>query len=514
MRVFRQFWCSVTCHFLARIGVALAIGALYLFAHGELRARYTRFVRESARLSFQAIRYSRAEDGASIVLTYGGFPMGTNLAALPKVPYDLQNLTTFQGVVSRHQAVARLITSHYQGGKQAVVSLILHDDADAFVRVPLAPFDPNLSEVALLPRASFNALKERHLDAFLMEAQQVIPAARSFDPTRPAGMAPLPPESDSDPITRRIRTALESAYESTRSITVREVLPALSPNAQRVLKDFLDPAQQLVVLVTNINASLARDIPSKPDEVRPSPARAGVSQEAAGAANPSRDFMVLLGETFIGPETEPAPTFHPIEATSLGVLLDALSSTLQDQLDRIAAREAASFWLLGRYRWWEMIAWVWFGVVVRSLIDIAKTAVKAPKADPFEPRNSLVVLAQLIYCPVLVITIIFLAGYFEVSGIDLTDLGRSTPAILGIAFVFGVFPEMTWGVVHHVANSLFGRIFHEPIRKPEPRPSTVRVAAVASAPGDLPGDPPKVTVEQLKENITNRITAPLKLGSP
>lgn len=514
MRMFRQLWCSVFCHFLARIALALAIGALYLFAHGQLRERYTRFVRESARLSFQAIRYSRAEDGASIVLTYGGFPMGTNLAALPKVPYDLQNLTTFQGIISRHQAVARLITSHYLERKQAILSFTLPDTTDPFVRIPLAPFDPKLSEVALLHRATFNSLKEQHLDAFLSNAQRLMPAAKSFDPTRPADMVPLPPPSASNTITRRLRSALESAHDTTRSLTVREVLPLLSSGAQKVLKESLDPAREVRSLVTNINASLSRDIPSTADPSTPTPEKPKDVPSPTQATPPSPGLMVRLGKIFIGPETEPAPVFRPIEATSLGLLLDALSSTMQDQLDRVAIREAASFWLLGRYRWWEIVSWVWFGVIVRSLMDIAKTAVRAPKADLFEPRNSLVVLAQLIYCPVLVITIIFLAGHFDVSGIDLTDLGRSTPAILGIAFVFGVFPEMTWGVIHHVANSFFGRLFQEPIRKPEPQPSTVRVTTVASAPGDLLGDPPKVTVEQLKQNIANRITAPLMQGSP
>ena len=128
--------------------------------------------------------------------------------------------------------------------------------------------------------------------------------------------------------------------------------------------------------------------------------------------------------------------------------------------------------------------------------------------ETWEPRETLVVFPKLIYAPLLVLAVLFMAGTFGIGQLELAELSRSSPSILGVAFILGLFPNTAWRII----KDLCTRIFRDDLREGGAKSATPQTVTVSSAVTVKDGQA-VYTVEDLKRNVGEHVTAVLKGGS-
>ena len=140
------------------------------------------------------------------------------------------------------------------------------------------------------------------------------------------------------------------------------------------------------------------------------------------------------------------------------------------RLKRIASEGIGFFWTIGSFRWLELVLLTMLGVLVRRLIDFGISFARLRSLDrdpeptddaaqtvPWEPRETLRVLMSLLYTPVLAIAVIWVLTATELISAGSVD-DWTSHALLPIAFLLGLFPDLGHLVLTRVAQAVFGEI--------------------------------------------------------
>lgn len=247
----------------------------------------------------------------------------------------------------------------------------------------------------------------------------------------------------------------------------------------------------------------------------PSRGNAGVQELLAGLRPPPAEPMQLpraavqrfLAElvSWNGSEASVADgSFGPAVAREL-------TKKLHGRLKAIIAMDSCCFWLFGCWRWLEIVAWCWFGVIGQALIGLGLFAMGW--MDPgkvWKPRVYWLTLAQLAYVPLTALGIFWLWNY-ATAGEAPIDAGRSSPVILGYALILGLFPDLAYNLLRVVADRLLKGSYQNPaadggdktkqpglvvVSTPPQAATSVdelqrRVVAIAGAPWHKPDLPPQ-----------------------
>ncbi len=401
---------------------------------------------------FRTYGLQRSADGKRIVLAQGGKPLTLSEGSLPKAPFGLESMASFQGALAEQQGFADLISGYYGRRKEAVLAMF-DNPGHGSMRIPVRSLGVDSADLeSEITREQYDQFAGYSLDEFAEVA------ARSI--------------ADGVPWSATNRPTLELAATGS---------------------DIVDRG-------IAVGARMAGGIPGGPSgEALPAEVREKIHEYFA-------TWPSALGRQ-LAPSTN--DTFGIRDALSLDMLLQSLSDRLAVQLESVAMAETGSFWLLGRYRWWEIIFWVLFGVLVNALIGLSP-AVKGPGSGArWEPRETVLVFGKLFYAPILALAVFFLAGQFGLGAFEMEELGRSSPAILGVAFILGLFPNTTWRIIRDLCT----RLFREDLQgSPKSRPVSRRTVTVSSTVSDR-GGKPAYTVQDLKDNVANHVTAILKPGA-
>ena len=197
---------------------------------------------------------------------------------------------------------------------------------------------------------------------------------------------------------------------------------------------------------------------------------------------------------------QPPPAGTPASPDSLRLINDRLEQSLL----KVARIESGSLWLAGKYRWLEIVFWVWFGVFTQSLVQHGLALTGGRRLEVWQPREFFRTVSKLFYAPALGVAVFFLRDYFSAEQESL-DFAYNTPATLGLAFLLGMFPTTAYRLLRQLANTIFrGDISGSDKTKSIPRTVTVRVNASHRQPGEL------YRLETLRTNVADLYSAPLR----
>lgn len=197
---------------------------------------------------------------------------------------------------------------------------------------------------------------------------------------------------------------------------------------------------------------------------------------------------------------QPPPAGAPASPDSLRLINDRLEQSLL----RVARIESGSLWLAGKYRWLEIVFWVWFGVFTQSLVQHGIALTGGRRLEIWQPREFLRTLSKLFYAPALGVAVFFLRDYFSAEQ-ESFDFAYNTPATLGLAFLLGMFPTTAYRLLRQLANTVFrGDIAGTEKTKSIPRTVTVPVDATHRQPGEI------YHLATLRANVADLYSAPLR----
>jgi len=450
MSLVQRLWFNPIAHLIGLVSLGGVFVLLYAQSHRALQDNYENSIRETSKLMFETFALQRSADRTKVVVTMAGNPIGS-VEKLPKAPFGLEGLASFQGAVVRQQAIAEQINGFYQRQKDLVLGAF-NSIGESSKRIPLRAVGSRADHLeSEISREQFDQLSALALDEFTGFGARIIGGGTPYSPTN------LPSLTLGNTGNSIVDRGVELAMTHANRIPGSRSGNALPEAVRQEVNAFFQswPVQTAIHL-------------------------GGVSNTVARA-----DSTLTLDQ-----------------------LLTSLSDTFAQELQDVAAAETGSFWLLGRYRWWEMIFWVWFGVVVSALIQLAPPLLGSNASGPWEPRETAVVLAKVFYAPILALAVFFMAGQFGLGQFEMQEMGRSSPAILGVAFLLGLFPNTTWRIVRDLCTRLFREDLREGAPPKTPTPAPVTVSTTVS----MKDGKPAYTVDDLKRNIGDHALSILKPG--
>ncbi|MGC4071590.1 MAG: hypothetical protein QM760_03600 [Nibricoccus sp.] len=192
------------------------------------------------------------------------------------------------------------------------------------------------------------------------------------------------------------------------------------------------------------------------------------------------------------------------ETASLPKAIKLANKALTNELTAIVRAETSSFWLMGRWRWLEMIWWVWFGILTQALVQHGLRLVGIMEGQIWQPGELLRTFAKFFYAPLLALSLFFLAEFIG-SAKEAVEFSRNSPATLGICLILGLFPNTAYRIIKEVSTTVF-RSNLTTSSPPMAAPSTavVNIDVTHKASGGV------YTLDRLKENVAAHITAPLQ----
>lgn len=449
----RRLWFKPVVHLLLLLLFGGLIVLAYWLTHLGLNQKYQADISNISRLAFQTFGYQRSADGKSVALLQHGKPVDVAAEQLSKAPFGLESLPSFRGILSEHAGRAAAVTAFYRREKTAVLAAFSPERFGSRL-IPVRSVGSSAGDLeSQITAEQYRQLERAELDEFSVLAAQLIAAGTPSSPTNQAGITFAGLGS----------AVVERAAEEARKLANR------SPGGRSG-----DALSSEVKAQIQLHFNLW--------------ARRLADQITAGQAN--RVPLDLA------------------KVTSLDDVLGNLSANLAADLHAVAMAETGSLWLMGKFRWLEIIFWVWLGIVAMSFLKLIPFLLGRGGDETWEPRETLVVFPKLIYAPLLVLAVLFTAGTFGIGQLELAELSRSSPSILGVAFILGMFPNTTWRII----KDLCTRIFRDDLREGGAKPATPQAVTVASAVTVKDGQV-VYTVEDLKRNVGEHVTAILKAGS-
>ena len=449
MSIALRLWLNKYLHLALLLLVGVFLVLIYAAAHGWLRSTYQESIKALSDAAFKSYDYRRSADGTKVEISLSGQSIEGKLDKLDKAPFGLERLDSYRGILNDHIGKAAVITAFYQQRKARFLALLRKVGPSGEYRLPVTALGcTNSTLSAVLTGEEVKILESLGLEAFPDQAAALLTKAPLFD-SAALGAAIIPPTS-SDAANR----ALEQGARAANSLPGGRVDGALPAECRALVIGYFSAwssqAAVLHCLLTNVTA---------------------------GASS----------------------------GWTLEQLLCELSRKLQSDLHAIAMGETGSFWLMGRYRWWELIFWVWFGVLTMGLFKFTPAFLGSSRSAKWEPRETLMVFPKFFYAPILALALFFLAGFLGVGGLEASELGRSSPAIIGVAFILGLFPNTSFRIIQDLCTKLF----REDLTKTPPPAATSETKTVQSK-LTAAGGTAVYTVADLKRNVSAHVTAVLE----
>lgn len=456
---------SAIFQFVALGLAALAIGGLYLASHHLGHTAYFQSVSGLVSASLQTYQLALDPQTNEVRLTQAGQPIAS-VENLSPGPFALEKFASFQGTLAKYQAVAATINGAYARHHDAVMSVLRPDPSRPFFYAPLAHFGVTGSDAGKrLTHAERERLNALRSETFRTAARTLLLSAPTFDPHATATMdfdsGDRAPKAYSA-FLREVRLGVD---EFVRGGTVSA--PVGTDDAIRAY--FQHAFEQI--------------------------SRATLESTERSVVPQGTEAHSLLGLL---------PPRPRAEATDLNALLSHLNERLRYELLLVVHGETSALWLMGRFRWFEIVFWVWFGVLTKALIDQGMILVGANRVV-FQPREILRIFAKLFYAPLLALALFFLASFIGAAN-EAVELGRSSAAALGMAFVLGLFPNTAFRLLREVSTKLFREDLSTREKTQSPLP--VRKPVVTDASHRAQGA--VYRLDQLQRNVAAHVTGPLQ----
>lgn len=449
-RSLRKLWLSCAWQFIGLLVLAVLVALVYWRSHCLHKDDYQTSVTKLTAASLQSFRLRLSESNSEIELAQDGKAV-RDVGALAAAPFGLEKQASFKGTLNKYLAVAKGLTAAFRSRRDDLLAQFQTEHGGALRSLPMSAVgvvSTNSNWRWRFSDLEYQALAARKNVDFWLNLQRTLPSKGCFAPQM-----------------------------TTEIIVTGDGKPdAKQPLVERIIGQSL--AEGML---------MAKQSPGK-DEL-PVPAEAKAQMQAY--------FATALREIAASAAVTNSPT-------TVEQLLNTKSENLNCELSEVVQGELGGLWLLGYYRWFEIIFWVWFGVMTNGLIIHGYFLVGANRGSIYEPRESLRVLAKLFYAPLLALALFFLATFIS-AGQEAIALGSSSPVQLGFAFVLGLFPNQAYQLLKDLATRWFSeKIRAGATRKAEPKPIAAKIATGDEVTGSKPN------IERLKNNVVNIATACLE----
>ncbi|GJM23115.1 MAG: hypothetical protein DHS20C15_30300 [Planctomycetota bacterium] len=181
------------------------------------------------------------------------------------------------------------------------------------------------------------------------------------------------------------------------------------------------------------------------------------------------------------------------------------NTDLHTRIAELAQAELGWFWLYGSWRWVEVLLFTMFGVLVEAAVRLGlhMTGRTQNPDECWEPAETARSGLKLLYAPVISFVMVWTLLATDFLEVDIVGAGSAT-AVITIAFLFGLFPNLPYSLFTRLAIAIFE---HTSVAA-SPRRAETRTKRVASVTDIEEGDPPDF--RELKAKIIEHATAPLK----
>jgi len=500
---------SQRAHFVVFCLVGVAIVLCYLLSHCWRWESYWEGIKNPARNAFRIFKVGPSDDGHRWVLLVKGREE-TSLDTLPDMPFGLQHMASVHGVLShyRHLAegasrvyerrrVAFLRRFHYAMGYH-VLALDEMGLAESGVELRLSP--ETFRYLQALQGFSF-------VDGFAEQLRNRI----IYDPAEQQHSQNKENDSPSDPNEEK------DSSDTSNDVVVDSNHPRELENTSTWAYEARDAA------FTSLSAG--RSYPLRFNALNINGVRRyPTAQEKEAFERRFQEWNRELQQWFAVHETSPAevgdqadPNAPSSRAGSDPNTVGTVSLTqVQKQANEDLAQalldtlrvETRPLWLLGHYRWMEIVFWVWFGVFTHCLASQSKHLVQShAHGGAWRPSETWRSLSKLIYAPLLAMALFFLAAVIEQENTALA-FGRNSWATLGISFLIGMYPNTVYRVLKHaLPNLLQDKIAHTDRGKAAPETVVAKIDVSHKKEGGV------YTLDQLKHNVAEVVTSSLKGGN-
>jgi hypothetical protein len=212
----------------------------------------------------------------------------------------------------------------------------------------------------------------------------------------------------------------------------------------------------------------------------------------------------LRGEWYAQLRSSEAPQDLPAGTRLVDALARQTEQRLQDRLVKALVGDQGWFWLVGCWRWLEVVSWCIFGVLAHSLLHLGNFLMGWTGGGVWTPRQGWYTAVKMLHVPLMSLAVFWIFAYATGEDGPL-DLVRSNPALIAYAFIFGLFPTLAYDALRKVTENLRKALDS---RATTGDTQTIREVAVPAGQPPAPGKPPQFG--QLRERLGRIATAPLE----
>lgn len=439
-------------HFVAFIIIGVILAVSYVFIHKEKWPSYWHGISPTAEKAFSVFNIRLDPDGEYLVLCRGNTPI-EDVTNMDSIPFGLEQMASIQGVLADQKNLADSANTIYKVHKQRFLAAFYRSQESMRTVMSTQGVTNSLDELSI-SLDNFRTLENANGEMFIQKRTSILNGI----------VVVSPPEL----------------------------------NIPKANQSGLSRVEEIKQTVLNVSSS-------RPDQLGvKEPGRGRTSKERNAMTASFADLYHQLHNVLSnsGPDDDAAP----LATYDLLTVLRHANKQMSVRLLETVKVETRPFWLIGHYRWYEIICWVWFGVMTHSIIGLGTLLVAHDRKKIWHPSESYRVLAKLVYAPVLVIVMFFLASLLNVEAAALA-FGRNSWATLGIAFTLGMFPNTVYRLLRQFLFTLFRNELTQTKRESgQLKTVAVKINAVHKQPDEV------YSLDALKENLFEITTAPIKGG--